>query len=178
MRGVRGQAEVALPGLLVGVVAGAMAGGLTLAAGQPARWAAISALTLAVPLGLLGLGYGLLLARGVFQPGLFAPAGLYWLAGFPVARLVQETATSTLIFGSASLREDVLGFVAYQAIVSLGFAIGFVWTHERVAPYWFVRAARHNPLAAQVLDRYVAHAEVLSRSRRRRRTLRQGERGA
>nr|BFE88098.1 hypothetical protein GCM10020093_106990 [Planobispora longispora] len=60
-----------------------MAGGLTLLAGRPVGWAAVSALALALPLGILGAGYGLLTGQGVIRLGVFAPAGLYWLAGFP-----------------------------------------------------------------------------------------------
>ncbi|GAA3807709.1 hypothetical protein GCM10022226_29770 [Sphaerisporangium flaviroseum] len=175
---VRYHAEVALPGLVVGVVAGLMAGGLTLLAGHRPGWAAISALSLAVPMGLLGAGYGVLLGRNVFQPGVFAPAGLYWLIGFPISRLVQETVTSTVILGRATLTEDLPAFLAYQAIVSLGFAIGFVWMHERLAPHWFMHVAGRNPVAREVLDRYIGHAEALWRVRGRRRALRRGEKGA
>jgi hypothetical protein len=172
------QAEVALPGLLIGVIAGVMAGGLTLLAGQSAAWAATSMLSLAVPLGLFGAGYGLLLGRKFFQPGVFAPAGLYWLVAFPLSRLLQESVTSSAIFGQVTLSDDLLGFLAYQAVVSLGFAIGFVWLHERLAPHWLMRIAGRNPLAQELLDRYIAHAEAMWRQRERRRALRRGEKGA
>ncbi|GII58253.1 hypothetical protein Pth03_66420 [Planotetraspora thailandica] len=171
-------AEVALPGLLIGVIAGAMAGGLTLLAGNSGAWALVSALSLAVPLGLLGAGYGFLLGRSLFQPGVFAPAGLYWLVGFPLARLIQEAVTSHVVFGRVALSDELLFFLAYQAVVSLGFAIGFVWLHERLAPHWFMRIARHNPVAHELLERYIAHAENLWRARERRRAMRQGEKGA
>jgi hypothetical protein len=175
---VRSRAEVALPGLLIGLVAGAMAGGLTLVAGNSATWALVSALSLAVPLGLLGAGYGVLLGRNVFQPGVFAPAGLYWLVGFPLSRLVQEAVTSQVVFGRLALSDELLFFLAYQAVVSLGFAIGFVWLHERLAPHWLMRVAGHNPVAHDLLERYVAHAETLWRVREQRRAMRRGEKGA
>jgi hypothetical protein len=175
---VRIQAEVAFPGFAVGVLAGLMAGGLTLLAGQQTGWAVISALSLAVPLGLLGAGYGVLLGRNLFQPGVFAAAGLYWLVGFPLSRLFQETVTSMAVFGRTMLAGDLPGFLAYQAIVSLGFAIGFVWMHERLAPPWFARVADRNPVASEVLGRYIAHADALWRVRERRRALRRSEKGA
>nr|BFE88099.1 hypothetical protein GCM10020093_107000 [Planobispora longispora] len=62
------------------------------------------------------------------------------------------------------------GFLGYQAMVSLGFAIGFVWLHERLMPYWLLRLRGHNPYARELLDRYVAHAEVLRSAAGRRRT--------
>ncbi|MEU8382975.1 hypothetical protein [Streptosporangium sp. NPDC048865] len=163
------QAELALPGALIGIVAGAVAGGLTLLAGQSAGWAAISALTLALPLGLLGTGYSILLARNLFRPGLFAPAGLYWLAGFPLARLFQETITGLAVFGQVSLPGGVAGFLAYQAMVSLGFAIGFLWLHERLMPHWLMRLRERNPRARELFAAYVEHAEALWLAKERRR---------
>lgn len=163
------QAELALPGALIGVVAGAVAGGLTLLAGQPAGWAAISALTLALPLGLLGAGYSVLLGQNLFRPGVFAPAGLYWLAGFPLARLFQETVTGLAVFGHVSLPGGVAGFLAYQAMVSLGFAIGFLWLHERLMPHWLMRLRERNPRARELFAAYVEHAEALWLAKERRR---------
>ncbi|GIH77481.1 hypothetical protein Plo01_39100 [Planobispora longispora] len=147
-----------------------MAGGLTLLAGRPVGWAAVSALALALPLGILGAGYGLLTGQGVIRLGVFAPAGLYWLAGFPLARLAQETAAGLTLTGEVVLAGGVAGFLGYQAMVSLGFAIGFVWLHERLMPYWLLRLRGHNPYARELLDRYVAHAEVLRSAAGRRRT--------
>ncbi|MFI9838080.1 hypothetical protein ACIHFD_13660 [Nonomuraea sp. NPDC051941] len=147
--------ELALPGASIGAVAGAMAGGLTLFAGQPTGMAALSALSLAVPLALFGGLYGVLLGHGVFRPGTFGPVGLYWVAAFPVSRLAQESLVGI------GLADGVLPFLAYQAMVSLGFAIGFVWLHERIMPYWLIRRAAANPLAKDLLGLYVRHAGML-----------------
>jgi hypothetical protein len=169
---MRQRAELALPGALVGAVAGLMAGGLTLLAGRSTGWAALSAVTLAVPLALLGVGYGVLMSQGVVRPGVFAPAGLYWLAGFPLARLLQETATGLALSGEVVLPGGVVAFIAYQAMVSLGFAIGFVWLHERITPYWLLRLRDRNPRARELLSRYAEHAEALRTVTERRRTRR------
>ncbi|MFG6190680.1 hypothetical protein [Nonomuraea sp. JJY05] len=147
--------ELALPGASIGAVAGAMAGGLTLFAGQPTGMAALSALSLAVPLALFGGLYGVLLGHGVFRPGTFGPVGLYWVAAFPVSRLAQESLVGI------GLADGVLPFLAYQAMVSLGFAIGFVWLHERIMPHWLIHRAAANPLAKDLLGLYVRHAGML-----------------
>ncbi|MEV4108576.1 hypothetical protein [Nonomuraea sp. NPDC049695] len=160
--GGRHSLELALPGASIGAVAGAMAGGLTLFAGQPTGMAALSALSLAVPLALFGGLYGMLLGHGVFRPGTFAPVGLYWVAAFPVSRLAQESLVGI------GLADGVLPFLAYQAMVSLGFAIGFVWLHERLMPHWLMRRAGANPLAQALLEVYLRHAGLL-RARRGRR---------
>ncbi|MDP4507242.1 hypothetical protein [Nonomuraea turcica] len=147
--------ELALPGASIGAVAGAMAGGLTLFAGLPTGMAALSALALAVPLAVFGGMYGMLLGHGVFRPGTFGPAGLYWMAVFPLSRLLQEGVAGV------GMADGVFGFLAYQAMVALGFAIGFVWIHERLMPYWLLRRAGANPRAEALLGLYVQHAEAM-----------------
>lgn len=167
--GVRGLAEVALPGFVIGLIAGVVAGGLAVLAGQPTDWAAVTGLTLGVPLGLLGGCYGLLIALGKVRLGGFAPVALYWLIGFPACRLFQEVLTGLVLTGRPRVPPDVLGFLAYQGIVSAGFAIGFLWLHERMAPHWWLRVAPHNPLAAAILARYAAHSRALMETRKARR---------
>ncbi|MCK2220007.1 hypothetical protein MF672_040360 [Actinomadura sp. ATCC 31491] len=147
--------ELALPGATIGAVAGAMAGGLTLFAGAPTGLAALAALALAAPLALFGGLYGVLVGHGVLRPGTFGPAGLYWMAAFPLSRLLQESVVGL------GMADGVLAFLAYQAMVSLGFAIGFVWLHERVMPYWLARRADVNPRAAELLGVYVRYATLL-----------------
>ncbi|MEU8248296.1 hypothetical protein [Nonomuraea sp. NPDC048916] len=155
--------ELALPGASIGAVAGAVAGGLTLLAGQPAGMAALSALALAVPVALFGGLYGVLLGEGVFRPGTFGPAGLYWMAAYPLSRLFQETVAGV------GMADGVLPFLAFQAMVSLGFAIGFIWLHERLMPHWLLRRAAGNPRAEELLDHYIRHAQALSRRKEARR---------
>lgn len=159
--------ELALPGASIGAVAGAIAGGLTLFAGQPIGMAALAVLSLAVPLALFGGLYGMLLGHGVFRPGTFGPVGLYWMAAFPVSRLAQEIVAPT-----GGLLEGVLPFLAYQAMIALGFAIGFLWLHERIMPHWLIRLAGNNPFARELLDKYLQFAQVV----RARKSARKGGR--
>ena len=52
---------------------------------------------------------------------------------FPLARLIHETTVSLVLTGQVRLPADLAGFLAYQGIVSFGWAIGFLWLHERIA---------------------------------------------
>ena len=155
--------ELVLPGVVTGFAAGVVAGGLAAVIGQPTGWALATTLALGIPLALLGGGYGWLLATGRVRVGGFAPAALYWLAGFPVARLLHEAIVHLTLTGRFGLPDDPLGFLAYQGIVSAGFAIGFLWLHERIAPRWWLRVAGRNPDAAAAAERYVAHARTIRR---------------
>lgn len=165
-------ARLTLPGLAVGFIAGVVAGGLAAFVGQPAGWALVSALTLGVPLGLLGAGYTLLMINKRVRLGGFAPAAVYWLVGFPLARLLHEVLTRFILTGEPGLPPDPFGFLAYQGIVSAGFAIGFLWLHERVAPRYWARLAEHDPRAREVYLRYARHAQAIVAASERRRAAR------
>ncbi|ONI87129.1 hypothetical protein ALI22I_21950 [Saccharothrix sp. ALI-22-I] len=164
--------QLTVPGAVVGAVGGLVAGVLAAFVGQPYGWAAATALAMAVPLGLLGGGFGLLVGTGRFRLGVFAPAALYWLVGFPSARLVAETSTGFLLGGGFTPPADMPGFLAYQGIVSFGWSIGFLWLHERIAPHWLDKVRSGNVLAQHWYERYVTHARVVreasARARRRR----------
>ncbi|WP_433789040.1 hypothetical protein [Actinoplanes sp. CA-252034] len=161
--------QLALPGAAIGAVAGAAALGLALLSGQPAGWALATGVALGLPLVLLGAGFGVLMAAGVISPGVFAPTALYWFGGFPLARLAHEVLVGLLLAGRPTLPPDVPGFLAYQAVVSLGFAIGFSWLHERVAPRWLRRIRHGNPRAERLYEFYLRHAEAQWKTRQSRR---------
>ncbi len=164
--------EIGAPGAAVGVLAGSVVGALAALVGQPIGWAMVSALTLGLPLGLLGGGYGVLVATGLFKAGVFTPAALYWMVGFPVSRLVHETVTPALLGGNFTPPSDVLTFLAFQALVSMGFAIGFVWMFERTTPPWLVRIKDHNPAAERLYEQYSVHAATVWEARERKRARR------
>lgn len=167
---VRTSAEVAVPGLASGVVAGLVVAGLGALVGLPLGWAAMSALTLGLPMALLGAGYGFLVATARVRLGVFAPAAFYWLLGFPLARLVHETVTPALLGGSLTPPDDLWGFLAYQGLISLGFAVGFVWLNERFMPRWLFRIKDHNPVAHRLFHLYAHEAEQMERTRAGRRS--------
>lgn len=179
---LRRKGELAVPGFGIGLGMGFVAGGLAALVGQPLGWALTTGLALGLPLAVLGGAYGLLVASGTFKPGVFAPAALYWLVGFPLARLVHETTIGLVLLGRPTPPDDILAFLVFQALVSMGFSIGFVWLHERLMPGWVHRIRTHNPDAERVFSTYVMHAEDMwnareqSRARRadRKRTTRPG----
>ena len=127
------QIRQGIPGAFIGLAAGLIAGGLAALVGQPLGWALVTMVALGLPLGALGGGFSLLVAAGRLPAGRFAPVALYWLVGFPLARLAHEVTVSLVLTGQVRLPSDLAGFLAYQGIVSLGWAIGFLWLHERIA---------------------------------------------
>lgn len=165
-----------LPGLAVGFIAGVLAGGLTAVVGQSTGAVVVAVLSLGVPLALLGGGYTMLLINKRVRLGGFAPAALFWLIGFPLARLLHEPAVSWAVGGAPTFPPDTLGFLAFQGIVSLGFAIGFLWLHERLAPRWWARLAEHDDVAREVYLRYASHAQALYEAKERRKAARAGTR--
>jgi hypothetical protein len=168
-----------LPGLAVGFIAGVLAGGLTAVVGQSAGAAVVAALALGVPLALMGGGYTMLLINDRVRLGGFAPVALYWLIGFPLARLLHELAVTWYVGGTPTLPPDTVGFLAFQGIISLGFAIGFLWLHERVAPRWWGRLAHQGDEAAEgVYRRYASYARALYEAREHRKAARDQARAA
>ena len=124
--------RITAPGLVIGTVAGLFTALFTLVAGAPAAWAVTAGLMLAVPLAAFGAWCSALRLRGVLRGGAFAPVALYWLIAFPLARLVQEVGTRLAVGDSFSLPPQPVSFLIYQALISVGFAIGFVWVQERL----------------------------------------------
>jgi len=168
--------EIGAPGIAIGLAAGTVVGGLAVLIGQPVGWAVTGALVLGVLLAAVGGCYGALLTRGWARPGVFAPAGLLWLLGFPLARMLHATFTPVLLGGPPTPPPDLVGFLAYQGIISMGYAVGFILLHERVAPRWFARISARNPAAARIFTAYLGHAEMVYRQREQRRARRRPHR--
>ena len=158
----RNTAELVVPGLLIGIIAGAAAGGMAILAGLPAGYVVATTVGLGVPLAAFGAGYSLLLASGRIRLGGVAPAALYWLFAFPVARCVHEILVDVLSGRAVALPDGVVKFVVYQAIVSVGFAVGFIWMHEYVFGRWWVRVRDHNPVASRYVAQYTRQASRTS----------------
>src|SRR5918993_920304 len=90
-------------------------------------------------------------------------AALYWLPAFPLARLLHEVVLDIGSGRSVLLPEALLPFLAFQAILSVGFAIGFLWMHEQLATVWWPRIRDHNPVAARYVSQYTRQAAATER---------------
>jgi hypothetical protein len=139
--------ELTLPGVTIGVLGGVILGVVVAGGGEPFHVALFAAVTLGVPLAVAGAGYEILVAQGRIPLGMLTPVALYWAVAFTVARVFQ-TALLNLYAGSeVAVPHGWLDFVTYQALVSVGFGIGYWWLHENFAPLWWIRISGRNPVA-------------------------------
>lgn len=169
---VRRTAELLLPGAAVGAVAAFAVGGVALFGGLPADYAVVAALSLGLPLSIFGVGYNLLLARGRVRLGGVAPAVGYWVAGYTVSRLVYEVALDVFAGRPIGFAEGILSFLVFQALLGVGFGIGFMWLHEHAAPLWWVRIRHRNPVAATYVSLYMEQAVVTEQAKEQRKKQR------
>jgi hypothetical protein len=159
---MRELAEFAVPSYVIGVAAALVAGGLAAFAGQPFGWAVITGLALGIPIAVLGAGYTTLVGLQKAPVGVFAPAAAYWFVAFPVAMLVHSIVTEWLFTGGPGLPSGPLWqFLLYNALLSMGFAIGFIWSHEFLGRQWWPRIREHNRYALVCVEEYKDLAIVL-----------------
>ncbi|MBA3790014.1 MAG: hypothetical protein H0X23_02075 [Rubrobacter sp.] len=157
--------ELMLPGILVGLGTGLIAGGLAALGGLPFAYVALTTLALGVPLAVMGAGYDAILASGRIRLGGVAPAMLYWIPAFPLARLFHEVVLDIGFGRAVVLPEALMSFLTFQAIMSVGYTIGFLWLHENVAGLWWLRVRDHNPVAARYVGQYTSQAAVMQGSK-------------
>lgn len=169
--GLRNTTELVLPGAMIGLLAGAIVGGLAAIGGLPAGTTAISAAALGIPLAAAGAGYELLVARGRLRLGGIAPAALYWLFAFTAARLVDQALVAVLTGSTPAYRGGVAAFVVWQAIVGSLFGIGFIWIREHLAPWWWLYVQHHNPVARRYVAQYAQQA-VIAQERKEKKQVR------
>ena len=174
---VRLLAEFCVPAFAIGGFATLGAFVLSVVAGLPAGWSVLTALALGVPVGLFGAGYAVLVASGKAPITVFTPCAALWAVGFPLARLTQEIVTAWLFTGSPALPQGSFwGFLLYQAILSVGFAIGFMWLHEQLGRYWWPRLMDHNPYAYRSVERHVLASEAVRQRKEAATRVRQQKR--
>jgi hypothetical protein len=139
--------ELTLPGVAIGLLGGVILGVLVAGGGEPFDVALFAAVTLGVPLAGAGAGYEILVAQGRFPLGVLTPVALYWAAAFTVARVFQTALVDLYAGADVAVPHGWLDFLAYQALVSVGFGIGYWWLHENFAPLWWFRIRDRNPVA-------------------------------
>jgi hypothetical protein len=161
--------ELTLPGVAIGVLTGMIAGGLVLMVGEAFHVALFAFVVLTVPLSIFGAGYEILLAQGRFPLGMLTPVVLYWAVAFTLSRVI-ETALLDLYAGSeVAVPHGWLDFVVYQALVSVGFGIGYWWLHENFAPLWWFHIRERNPVADNFVRVQLAYAGAAEAKKERKR---------
>jgi hypothetical protein len=167
--------DLALPGALIGLLGGIVAGGLVAITGQSLAVVLVATVSLGVPLALGGAAYDLLLATGRAPLGMLAPAALLWAVAFPPARLIEAAAVDVVASDQVAVPNGWLAFAVYQVLVAVPFAIGFWWLHENFAPRWWFHIRKRNPVAdhfVRVKLEYAVRAEAEHHRRRQRKKKR------
>jgi hypothetical protein len=168
--------ELTLPGVAIGLLGGVILGVVVAGGGASFDVALFAAVTLGVPLALAGAGYEILVAQGRIPLGVLTPVALYWAVAFSVCRVFQ-TALLDLYAGSdVAVPHGWLDFLAYQALVSVGFGIGYWWLHENFAPLWWFRIRERNPIADHLVRVKLEFAGAVEAQREHRRQRHQAKR--
>jgi hypothetical protein len=171
--------EMALPGALIGVLGGMIAGGFAALGGLSPLVVLVAAFGLAVPLAAGGTVYELLLATGRLPLGTLTPAALLWIVAFPLSCALDAALVDLVAGRNVAVPHGWLAFIVYQVLVSVPFAIGFWWLHENFVPRWWFHIRRRNPVAdhfVRVQLQYAETAEIERERRRERKGRRKGGR--
>ena len=163
--GRRQVVELTLPGVAIGLLGGVIVGVVVGGAGEPLHVALFAAVTLAVPLAAAGAGYEILLAQGRIPLGVLTPVALYWAVAFTVSRVIQTGLLDLYAGSEVAVPHGWLDFLAYQALVSVGFGIGYWWLHENFAPLWWIRIRDRNPVADHMVGVKLQYAGALEEQR-------------
>ena len=149
--GRRQVVELTLPGVVIGLLGGVILGVVVAGTSESFHVALFAAISLGVPLAVAGAGYEILVAQGRIPLGVLTPVALYWAAAFTVSRVFQTGLLDLYAGSEVAVPYGWLDFLAYQALVSVGFGIGYWWLHENFAPMWWIRIRERNPLADHLL---------------------------
>ena len=144
-------AELSLPGAVIGLIGGLIAGGLAAAGGLSLGLSLFSAIALGLPLAAVGALYEMLLARGRVPLGPLTPVAMVWVVGFPAVRIVHAALISMYAGDAVAVPNGWVDFVIYNLLLSVPFAIGFWWMHENFAPRWWMHIADRNPVARRFM---------------------------
>jgi hypothetical protein len=171
--------ELALPGALIGLLGGMIAGALAVASELSLAVVLVVGVGLAVPLALAGAVYEILLAKGKAPLGVLGPVALVWFVAFPPIRVVHAALTDLVAGQPVAVPYGWGAFVAYQVLVSVPFAIGYWWLHENFAPRWWFHIRERNPVAdhfVRVQLQYAGAAEEEKERKRQRQEAKRAER--
>jgi hypothetical protein len=114
-----------LAGALTAVVTGGVMSLLVTIAGRELSGFTTAILALTIPLVAAGLLFGWLTETDRLPS--FGRALLYWAAAFSASRLTQQ-----LLVGEGDIKDGLIGFVIYQAIVGMLFGFAFMLLYQQV----------------------------------------------
>ena len=160
--------DMALPGVMIGLIGGMCAGGLAAISSLSLPIVLMATVALAVPLGLVGGYYEILLAKGKAPLGTLAPAALVWFIAFPPIRIVHAALIDVVAGQPVAVPHGWAAFIVYQVLVSVPFAIGYWWLHENFAPRWWFHIRRRNPVADHFIRVQLQYAEAAEEEKARR----------
>jgi hypothetical protein len=166
--GRRQVVELTLPGVAIGLLGGVILGVVVAGGGAAFHVALFAAATLGVPLAVAGAGYELLVAQERIPLGVLTPVALYWAVAFTLCRVFQTALLDIYAGSEVAVPHGWLDFLAYQALVSVGFGIGYWWLHENFAPLWWLRIRERNPVADHFVRVKLQYAEAADAQRARR----------
>jgi hypothetical protein len=155
----RQRIDMLLPGAVIGLLGGTIAGGLAAVGGLSPALAVLSVIALGLPLAAVGAFYDALLARDRVPLGVLTPMAMVWLVGFPACRIAHALVLSFFDSSSVIVPNGWVDFIVYNILLSIPFAIGFWWLHENFAPRWWMHLEDRNPVAARFMAVLVNSAE-------------------
>jgi hypothetical protein len=171
--------ELCAPGAAIGLLGGAIAGGLLAISGLSLPLTLVATIGLAIPLALTGAAYEVLLGKGKLPMGTLSGAAMVWAVAFAPIRVVHAAAIDVVAGNPVAMPQGFWSFVAYQVLVSVPFAIGFWWLHENFAPRWWFHIRNRNPVAnhfIRVQLQYAGAAEEEKARKAQWRAQKQAER--
>jgi hypothetical protein len=157
--------DLSLPGAVIGLLGGLIAGGLAATGGLSLGLSLFSAIALGVPLAAVGAFYEFLLAKGRVPLGPLTPVAMVWVVGFPAVRIMHAALISMYAGDAVAVPHGWVDFVVYNIILSVPFAIGFWWLHENFAPRWWIHIADRNPVADMYMKVLVSSVRQRQRSK-------------
>ena len=155
----RQAAELALPGAVIGLLGGTIAGGLAALGGLSPALAVFSIITLGLPLAAVGAYYDVLLGKGRVPLGPLAPMAVVWVVGFPVCRIFHAVALALFDSSDVVVPNGWVDFIVYNILLSVPYSIGFWWLHENFAPRWWIHLEGHNPVARRFIASLINSVE-------------------
>jgi len=159
--------ELSAPGAAIGLLGGVIAGGLLAISGLSLPITLVAGVLLGIPLAAAGALYEILLAKGKVPMGTVAGAAMVWVPAWPVIRVVHGAVVDLIAGNGIATPNGILGFLIYQALVAVPFAIGFWWLHENFAPRWWFRIRDRNPVANHFIRVQLQYADAAEDEKKR-----------